>query len=491
MRNLWARYVAGDPALVPLCPWPWPEVPWDAVLARKALSPIDRKPLVEALLAQNTALAAEDPALRRAIEKLADPTTFTVTTGQQLGWLTGPLYTVIKAIHALQLARDLEAIFAGRYQFVPVFWLASEDHDAAEVVQAEIGWGKVLQYGGRFMGPVGRHRIEAAFPREAQALALQTYWVPGRSWEEAFREAMQALFRGTGLVWLSGDDPVLKARAAPLWQREVQHKLTFAAHQLATSYLQKLHIQPRLHARAINLFWLSDTERRYPTPEEEALLREAAYTAPERLSPNVLLRPLYQEYLLPNAAYVAGPAEVAYWLELTPVFSAFGIEMPVVYPRGHLRVLFPGAPPLPEGITWKEVWSFSQSRLKTLLTQLYEPHLWTEIHAWWAKHRPPWEELCEKPFLGQAARALERFWQKWYETLARATHKTAYAKHRAHIEQILAYRRQVEPEGTFQERRLNIHTFSPENPTSWVYRWLSTLRLRPAEWIIDTYPIEG
>jgi len=443
------------------------------------------------LLAQNASLAAEDPALHSAIEKLAHPTTFTVTTGQQLGWLTGPLYTILKAIHAIQLARELEALFAGKYQFVPVFWLASEDHDASEVVQAEIGWGKVLRYEGRFRGPVGRHRIETAFPTEAQALALQAYWVPGHAWEEAFRGAMQALFRGTGLVWLSGDDPVLKAQAAPLWQKEVQHKPTYAAHQLAAAYLRALGIRPRLHAKAINLFWLSDTERRYPTPDEEALLQEAAYTAPERLSPNVLLRPLYQEYLLPNVAYVAGPAEVAYWLELTPVFSAFGIEMPVVYPRGHLRVLFPGAPPLPKGITWQAVWSLSQSRLKVLLSQLYEPQLFAEIQAWWERHRPPWEMLHDKAFLTSPIHRFQRFWHKWHESLIRAASKSVYAQYRAQIEHILAYRRQVEPEGTLQERRLNIHAFSARDPASLVRRWLSTLKLRPAEWVLDTSLIDA
>ncbi|MCX7607481.1 MAG: bacillithiol biosynthesis cysteine-adding enzyme BshC, partial [Bacteroidia bacterium] len=271
MNRLWARYVAADPTLAPILRWPWPDVPWEAVIQAKKAFPVDRQALVSALLRQNASFLAEDPVLRASIEALGRSETFSVVTGQQVGWLTGPLYTLIKAVHVVQLARQLTSWSQGRYAFVPVFWLASEDHDAHEVSSVEIGWGHRLSYGGYFQGPVGRHRIEKAFPEEAYTLPLQSFWRVGETWEGAFRACMQDLFRGTGLIWVSGDDPVLKRLAAPLWIQEIQELRARSAHTLSLSLFRAIGEKPRLYPRAINLFWLGDRERRYPTEGEYRL----------------------------------------------------------------------------------------------------------------------------------------------------------------------------------------------------------------------------
>ncbi len=459
-------------------------MPWAAVLRSRAAFPTPRGALVEALRRQNERFLAQDPALQAAIAALQEPTTFTVTTGQQLGWLTGPLYTLVKAAHTLQLARELTRILGPPYRVVPVFWLASEDHDAEEVRTTEVGWGRLLRYEGTFTGPVGRHRIQAAFPPEAAPLALQRYWEVGQPWEMAFRAAMQALFAGTGLVWCSGDDPTLKALASPLWIAEIQHKRTYEAHAVAVSALRVLGERPCLHAQPVNLFWLSDAERRYPTPAEGPDLLTAAHLHPERLSPNVLLRPIYQEWLLPNLAYVAGPAEVAYWLELRWVFEAFGVPMPVVYPRGHLRVLPATPPDLPEGLSWEGVWQLSQNRLRTLLAELWGQAEWQALLDWAERHRPPVEELSNSPFLHSAQRSLMRFWAGWTQQLRRAALRAAQVRYRSSLEAVLHYRAAVEPEGRLQERSLNVHAFAPENPTQWVRRLLEEVTFQPGQWTL-------
>ncbi len=482
MVSLWARYVAGDPSLAPLRPWPWPDPPWEAVIQARASFPTDREALVRALYQQNTSLLAEDPALQAAIQRLRAPTTFTVTTGQQLGWLTGPLYTLIKALHAVQLAQALEKHFAGRYAFVPVFWLASEDHDAEEVRTISLSWQRQLSYGGTFTGPVGRHRILPAFPPEAADLPLQRFWAPGQTWEMAFRSAMQSLFQGTGLVWLSGDDPLLKNLAAPLWQKEIEQAPTQAAHALAQAYLHTLGERARLHAQPCNLFWLSDTERRYPTPEERTQLLRAAHLTPERLSPNVLLRPLYQELVLPNVAYVAGPTELAYWLELTPVFEAFAVPMPVLYPRGHLRISWLDPPPLPPGIQPSDLWNYPLSRLRGFLAERWSPTEAESLLAWWRQHTPPLEVLEEKPFLRRPVERFRQFWQKWGAELRRAAQKAAYHAHRPAIEAALAYRQTLEPESYLQERTLNLHAFAPRDPLGWMQRLRTEVGLQPGRW---------
>ncbi|MCS7189750.1 MAG: bacillithiol biosynthesis BshC, partial [Bacteroidia bacterium] len=408
---------------------------------------------------------------------------FTITTGQQLGWLTGPLYTIVKAVHAIQLAQELEVLFKGKYRFIPIFWLASEDHDAMEVRSVRINWEEKLSYEGSFRGPVGRHRIENKFPQRANSLELRQFWRVGSTWEEAFRDAMHYLFKGKGIVWLSGDNPLLKALATSLWQREIQESLTYHAHALAISYLKKIGEKPRLHAQPINIFWLSDNERRYPLAEEYPLLKSAIYTAPERISPNVLLRPLYQELLLPNIAYVAGPSEVAYWIELSPVFQAFDIPMPVIYPRGHVRILRPPLPHLPSHLSWESVWSLSEAQLKKNLLEKWEEESLNELRIWWERNRPPFEELLAYPHLRKLTQSFVRGWRKSAEQSYRATLRKAYHTHRGAIQAILRYKRSIEPEGFFQERELNIHAFTENNTAKWVEKFIEQVKLLPGKWL--------
>lgn len=489
VHKRWARYLAGDPALTPLMAWDWRQPAWEQVLQVRATFPLDRATLVDALVRQNAPFVAQDPALRTNIEALRLPTTFTITTGQQPGWLTGPLYTLIKAIHTVQLAEALNQTFAGRYRVVPVFWIASEDHDAEEVRNVALSWTRTLRYGGDFAGAVGRHGIQDAFPPEAQKLALQAYWQPGVRWEVAFRHTMQALFQGTGLIWLSPDDPALKALAAPLWIREVEEHLTAHAHTLASQYLASIGEKPLLHARTINLFWLSDTERRYPSMDEREELRRAARIAPESLSPNVLLRPLMQAYILPDLAYVAGPGEVAYWLELLPVFTAFGVPMPVVYPRGHLRVLPPTEPPLPPGLSINQIWGLSQARLRMLLAELWGSATLQEAMNWWQTHRPPVEELIGRPGWSSAARTLQHLWQQWGQTLRRSILRHNLHQYRKQIAALMHFRQMVEPEGRLQERTLNIHAFAPAHPVPWLRRLMGEVYFSPGEFSL--YRAEG
>jgi bacillithiol synthase len=131
---------------------------------RRSLYPIDRKALSAALHVQNAPYISRDSALAESLSLLERDTTYTITTGQQVGWLTGPLYTIYKAVSAIQLARQVEADLGPPYRVVPIFWMASEDHDAEEVRWMATHWERVWRYAGHFQGPVGRHRIEKAFP---------------------------------------------------------------------------------------------------------------------------------------------------------------------------------------------------------------------------------------------------------------------------------------------------------------------------------------
>ncbi len=327
----------------------------------------DRKTLVEVLLQQNEAWDLNEPA-RRQIERLAAPNSVAVVTGQQVGLFAGPLYTLYKTVTTVKLARRLEQI-TGR-PVVPVFWLEGEDHDFDEVRATNLMAGNEpvrLEYedepsgGGSNRGPVGRlvlqdsisilhEKMEELLPvtefrDEVMALVRETYR-PGATLRDAFARLMRRLFADTGLVFISADNARLKSLVRPLFRRELDdfegshRRMVDTSARLAESY----HAQ--VHARPLNLFLLEEngryplepqeggfglrgTDRRYASTELHALLE----TEPERFSPNVVLRPLVQDLLLPTAAYVAGPSEVAYFAQFSTLYEWAGIPMPIIYPR--------------------------------------------------------------------------------------------------------------------------------------------------------------
>jgi bacillithiol biosynthesis cysteine-adding enzyme BshC len=354
--------------------------PWDAAARaeaarRAAAAPADRDVLADVLLEQNAAWWGEEEAgVRAGVERLRDAACVAVVTGQQLGLFGGPLYTVYKALTAVRLARQLEAE-TGR-PVVPVFWLADEDHDFAEV-RATTLLGRVAPVRVAYddglapdanRGPVGRlalgTAIAAALDAVAAALpptpfaaalagALRADWRPGARWRDAFARTLRRLTAGAGLVFVSGDDARLKRLAVPLFHEEVEGwAATHEALLAVSARLQADGFHAQVAPRPVNLFLFHGGQRLPLDPAEggfalrgadvrftSADLRTLLEVEPERFSPGVALRPVMQDRLFPTAAYVGGPGEVAYFAQLGPVYARFGVPMPVVYPRASLTLL--------------------------------------------------------------------------------------------------------------------------------------------------------
>ncbi|NNF58494.1 MAG: bacillithiol biosynthesis cysteine-adding enzyme BshC [Rhodothermaceae bacterium] len=374
---LFAAYAEGDPAALAF----YAHNPWSAEArmeaARQAAAhPRDRDALAEALLDQNAAWWGEDEeAVRASIGRLRDPESVAVVTGQQLGLFGGPLYTVYKALTAVRLAEQVAAE-AGR-PAVPVFWLADEDHDFAEVQTTAVPVGPDLvriAYDDREppevnRGPVGRlvleeraltHALDAmggalAGPFAADALAaLRADWQPGTTWRDAFARTLRRLTAGTGLVFISADDARLKRLATPLVRQEIEGwPSTHRALDNVSQKLEAAGFHAQIAPRPVNLFLFAEGGERLPVDPDgddfvlrgtttrfsAAELLRLAETAPERFSPNVVLRPVMQDGLLPTVAYISGPGETAYFAQLKPVYEAFGVPMPVLYPRASLTIL--------------------------------------------------------------------------------------------------------------------------------------------------------
>ena len=336
---------------------------------------IDRKTLVDVLTAQNSAYGAS-PRTLESIALLEKPNAYAVVTGQQVSLFGGPVYTVFKTVTAIKLAARLKEAHP-RAEFVPVFWIEGEDHDFAEMNHAGIldAENKLLRVeylpGGvlpeRNLGAVGELAFDESLVGTLDRLSaglqkteftdrvlndLRSCYAQGRTFNQAFASWMAHLFRETGLVFISSNDRRLKTLLSPLFVREITE-------YPATSQLvigQSAELEKQYHAqvkpKSVNLFMfhkggryliepretdfsLKGTRHFIPKDEMVRIARES----PDLLSPNVILRPIAQDMLLPTVAYVAGPSEISYQAQIGPVYRHAGIPQPVIYPRASASFL--------------------------------------------------------------------------------------------------------------------------------------------------------
>jgi bacillithiol synthase len=334
---------------------------------------LPREALAEILRHQNKSYGC-GPRTLDQIDRIVRDQACAVVTGQQVGLFSGPLYTIYKALTAIQLADDLDRKGPGAH--VPVFWLASDDHDAAEIDHISLvdkenkleeircavpSRGSRIPASGLMLPPeiaeaVGSLKdltLESEFKAEIVG-HLQDAYRSGRSFPEAFGLWMTRLFTSRGLIFIDGSDPRLKEIGRDVFVREIAEDSPSTRAAAATSgrLLQNgFAVQIPLHEGILNVFHV-DQERRTiqakngafeikgaaPRIEKGELLA-LAREKPFLFSPNVLLRPLYQDALLPTIAYIGGPGEISYFAQMQGVYEAFGLPMPVIYPRKGLTIV--------------------------------------------------------------------------------------------------------------------------------------------------------
>ena len=368
--ELFRRYVEGDEAALRFFAHDFRDAAAQAEAVRAAAAlDRDRATLADVLAEQNEAWGNLDAVVRANIDGLRNPESAVVVTGQQLGLFGGPLYTVYKAVTAVQLARQT-AEETGR-PVVPVFWLAGEDHDFDEVRSTLVLSGndplRIALPPSDDRMPVGRRVLGDEITEAVAALeaalrpteftptlldAVRAAYRPGATMRDAFAGLMRALFAGSGLVFISSDDARLKRLAAPVFRQEIErHAETFERLKATSNEVgEAFHTQ--VTPLPVNLFLMEDEgrytldpdgdgfalrglDRRYSRADLLALLD----AEPERFSPNVVLRPILEDRLLPTAAYVAGPGEASYYAQLRGVYDIFGVPMPLVYPRASVTLV--------------------------------------------------------------------------------------------------------------------------------------------------------
>jgi len=323
----------------------------------------DRSLLVNSLHKQYQHLQPSASVLEN-INLLADDRTFTITTGHQLNIFTGPLYFIYKIVTAIKLAADLKQRFPD-YNFVPVYWMATEDHDFEEINHVKVE-DKMLTWKKNAAGATGRlttSDITDALVGYKGYLGIsengtefsqivEKAYTSNKTLSDATRELVDTLFGKKGLVCVDADDAALKAQFSPIVYQDIVEQNSFAQINTSSAALEAKGYKPQVNPREINFFYMDNQLRERIVEEDgeyKVLNTEISFTKetlkqeiedhPERFSPNVVMRPVYQELILPNLAYIGGGAEVTYWLQLKANFDFYKIPYPILILRNSALVI--------------------------------------------------------------------------------------------------------------------------------------------------------
>ena len=313
------------------------------------------------------------------IEQLDSPKTIAVITGQQLGLFGGPLYTIYKTITAIKFCKKLKEDYP-EFNFVPIFWLEGDDHDYDEVrtisllnnenILTDISYNDGLEEETN-RGSIGKlkfnENINLVFEelqktlRETEFKAslidfLKTIYSPGKTFLESFSELLFNLFDQHGLIIFNPIDDEVKKLFIPIFRKAITD---FQYHSTAlverSAELEEVY-HAQVKVKAINLFYLDEKERLLIEPTETGELRlkgkrkkfsfedilNQIENTPEKFSPNVLLRPICQDFLFSTGFYIAGPGEISYFAQVNPLYEFFSIEEPFIYPRASATIVEQG-----------------------------------------------------------------------------------------------------------------------------------------------------
>lgn len=335
----------------------------NAIEARKQF-PTNREALVQELKKQYAAVNTGEK-VSKNIETLLSPDTFTITTAHQNNIFTGPLYFIYKIIHTIRLASYLKQS-QPQYNFVPVFYMGTEDADLDELNHTWVN-GEKLVWETKQTGAVGRMIIDKALvklvekmegqltvlPHGAEIVSLlKQFYKEGTTLQDATFRFVHHLFGDKGLVVLLPDNAALKREMIPVFEDDLLHQTASGIVEQTADKLEKTGYKVQAHPREINLFYLKDNERvriekrngqwsivngQYSFDETAVLKELLEY--PDRFSPNVILRGLYQETILPNIAFIGGGGETAYWLQLKELFDHYKVPFPLLVLRNSFLII--------------------------------------------------------------------------------------------------------------------------------------------------------
>ena len=325
-------------------------------------APLHRSILVDAINDQYTGHSPHANTTDN-IAKLQADTTFTITTAHQLNIFTGPMYYIYKIVNAIRVARDLNQKFPD-YHFVPCYWMGSEDHDFEEVNHLHL-FNKKLEWSNFQGGSIGTYTTDGILPlldeirsilrsgdHLDKLIDLMSKAYSTELLADAVREMLNALFGEFGLVVIDGNCRILKNEFKDVLVDELCNRSSAPIVQQQIEALAEAGYKSQAGPREINLFYTFERSRERIVPHAEgfqlvdtgtvfshAKMMELVENKPERFSPNVILRPVHQQMVLPNIAYIGGGSEVAYWLQLRSLFDHHNVHFPMLLLRTSAQII--------------------------------------------------------------------------------------------------------------------------------------------------------
>lgn len=490
--SLMLRYLQQDEALSPFISHQ-PDLNGFKQLIDTKTVTADREILVKVLKEQygeSLKLKAENkkPILDN-IELLAEENTYTVTTGHQLNIFTGPLYFLYKIVTAINLAKELKQQFPDK-NFVPVYWMASEDHDFAEINHTNIH-GKKISWNEQASGAVGRlstksitdavkaYRDILGLSENAEKLSeiISEAYLQRTNLADATRFLVNSLFGKYGLVILDADHPELKKKFAPIIEQDIIGQHSFKTITESSTELEKSGFKTQVNAREINFFYLKDNLRERITQEgdfyyilntdirfSEQELKTEIQDYPERFSPNVIMRPLYQEVILPNLAYIGGGGELAYWFQLKKNFDFYQIDFPILILRNSALIAGENQHDklIRLGLSWKDIFKKNEDIQKEWVLK-HSSHTLT-LNDEWKELSCIFEKIKLRaykidPTLSPSADAVKARLHKAVSNLEKKLIKAEKRNHSGALSQIENIKNRLFPGGGLQERFDNFGLF--------------------------------
>ena len=445
-----------------------------------------REVLLKELLEQNKEISISSATLTN-INSLNNPTTFTITTGHQLNLFTGPLYFFYKIVSTINLCKELKSQYP-EHNFVPIYWMASEDHDFEEINHFNLN-NKKFQWNEQTSGAVGKvntkdlkdffrifsNEIKGSENGNFLSELFEKSYLKNQNLTSATRYLVNQLFGKEGLVILDGDSVNLKSQFKTIIKDELLNQSSFKNVTESIKQLKEYSIQ--VNPREINLFYIDTNLRErivfenniYKINNTEIEFTESEIlklidTNPEKFSPNVILRPLYQEVILPNLCYIGGGGEIGYWLELKSNFDYHNITFPILLIRNSVLLVTEKQKTKANKLelSWQDLF-LNQQELVNKKTKAFSKFK-IDFSNQKAHLKKQFETLFEialhtdKSFLG-AVKAQEIKQIKGLENLEKRLLKAEKRVHLEQLERIVALQNELFPNQSLQERKVNFSEF--------------------------------
>ena len=466
----------------------------------------NRIPLVNTLKKQYQNINISD-ATKQNIELLVLENTFTITTGHQLNLFSGPLYFLYKIISTINLTKELKSKYPTN-NFVPVYWMATEDHDFEEINYFNFK-GKKFRWNKESTGPVGRlsteglaefleiYALELGSSTNANVLKklFEEAYLKHENLADATRYLANSLFANYGLIILDADDADLKRAFIPFVKEELEKQTSFKTVQKTIEKLGDYSVQ--VNPREINLFYIEDNLReriifekdqyyvnntRISFSKDEIL--KLLESNPEKFSPNVIMRPLYQEIILPNLCYIGGGGEIAYWLELKSFFDSVNISFPILLVRNSVLLATEKQARKADNLnlSWADLFTKPADLVNTITHKLsafpIDLSVQKETLEQQFKYLYELADQTDKSFSG-AVKAQEAKQKKGLENLEKRLLKAQKRKLDDELQRVTDLQFELFPNKSLQERQANFSEFYLEKGEQLIP--LLTQKLRPLE----------